>query len=168
MTTRRAAPVRRRRSSKPRGRLSWTTATLNEFNTGIGGQTAFDTLGGFTQAEKLGIAKVIRVHLRFNYVNATLNSQAFGRYGLIVENDDAVAAGAHLDPIGDGDGPWLINDFYHADQSVAGDQFEQQHDLKAQRLIKPKFSLEFVLDVDSASNGSLNWNVGMRILLEHR
>ena len=110
---------------------------------------------------------MLRVHLKIFYKNTSINSPSFGRYGLIVENDDAIAAGAHLDPIADSDGPWLHNDFIHADQ---GDlkSFQDQVDIRAHRLIKPKFSLEFVLDIDSASNSTMDWGVGMRVLLEHR
>jgi len=169
MTTRRAAPRRSTRSRRPRGRTSWTTATLNEFNTAAGGQTAFDALGGFTQAEKHSLAKVLRVHLEFHYHSTVDSSSSFGRFGLIVENDDAIAAGAHLDPILDSDANWLVNhDFEHLSSGVGVPQRNISLDVKAQRLIPLKRSLEFILDVSASSNATLNWAVAMRILLEWR
>jgi len=149
--------------------LRWSTATLNEFNTGIGGQTAFDILGGFTQAEKdQTIKKIVRIHFRFYYKSQVANLSVFGRYGAIVENDDAFAAGSHLDPILDADGPWLINDHYHYENAAVGAESQQitEHDVKAQRLIKPKFTLAFIIDVNGGSNTGLDWGVGMRFLYE--
>jgi len=149
--------------------VRWGTATLNAFSTGIGGQTAFDVLGGFTQAEKdQNIKKIVRLYLRFYYKGAVANVAVFGRYGVIIENDDAFAAGSHLDPILDSDGPWLVNEHFHYENTAIGAEAQQVQnlDVRAQRLIKPKFTLAFILDVNTSANTNLDWGVAMRFLYE--
>ena len=131
----------------------------------------FDVLGGLSVAEKNEIRRVLTVHGRFSYAAATGGSHTFGRYGLIVVNDDAIAVGAVAslpNPIGDSDSSWMWNDHFHTEMASTVQSKDDAFQAKASRLIPLGFSLLFALEVSSAAATSVHWSVAMRVLLEHR
>ena len=145
--------------------MRWITATLAEAFTASGAQVIFDFLGGLTQAEKLEIRKVVRIHFNFMYRANTDGLHVHGRFGLIVVTDDALAVNESPEPIQDSDASWLLNEFYSSER---GDQeHEISRDIRAQRVIPAGSSLAFVLQSDTASDDSVHWSTGSRILLEH-
>jgi len=148
--------------------VRWTTATLNAQILGPSNQTFFDALGGLTLADKNEIRRVVRVHLSFGYSSDVGGNHVFGRFGLIVANDDAIVAGAVPDPVNDSGDSWMMNDIFHTEIDNLQQKQEIKHDIRASRLIPSGKSLVFVLDTDAAQVGNLHWHVGMRLLLEHR
>ena len=143
----------------------WTTATLNETNTLAGFATAFDALGGFTLTEKHNLSGFITCHYDFHWKSAAVNAQVFGRWGLIVVEDDAMAAGVLPEAIQDSDAPWLHNQHFHWDESSLTERFVHGQ-MKAKRRIGIKETLMFQVQVNASSNSSVDWGIGMRILLQ--
>ena len=171
MTTRRPS----RRGSTPRRRfvkkaVRWITITINAQLTGANLFNQVDALGAMTVAEKLEISKVVRVHFELNYSSDVGGSHTFGRFGLIIANDDAIAAGTGSlpDPIGDSDQSWMLNEHFASEQDQLVATRTIARDIRAQRLVKPGTSLAFILHVNSGASASLHWNMGMRLLIEHR
>ncbi len=159
------------RRSLAKRAVRWITATLNEQITGVGSVVFFDALGNLTLIEKNEVRRVLRAHVRFYYKNNVANAQAFGRYGLIVQNDDAIASGTSaglLTPINDSGASWMLNDHFYADSNVIGPMTRVDTDARAGRLINPGFSLLFALETSVAANDAVAWAVAMRILVEHR
>ena len=146
----------------------WTTATLHEQLTAVGGQSTFDALGGFSLTEKHNITGVIRVHFNFIHRAGTLGSSVQGAFGLIIVEDDAMAVPQVPEPFnGDGDAPWQTHQFYHSESNVDESQ-RIIGDSRSRRRIGLKQTLAFVLDVATGSNDSVEWGIGLRILLQRR
>ena len=160
-----------RRRNTPKRAVRWTTATINAQIAAIGAQVYFDALGGLTLGEKNEIRRVITVHGRFSYSVDTAGFHTHGRYGLIVQNDDAIASGTTaglLDPIADSGASWMWNDHFHTEMDNSVQSKDDSWQAKASRLINPGFSLVFALEVSSVATDSVHWSVAMRLLLEHR
>ena len=143
----------------------WTTVSASEQNTAPGGQSAFDVLGGFTLTEKHNISGFILANVHFNYSNVVANSDAFGAFGLIVVEDDALTVPQVPEPFTDGDAPWMLHQYYHDNKDVIRQSYLEPS-TRARRRIAIKESIAFVLDVAAGSDNSLNWSVYIRLLLQ--
>ena len=126
----------------------------------------FDILGGLSVGEKMEIRRVKVVHLDFKYASNTGGSHVHGGIGIALHDDDAIAALSFLEPIQDADASWMMNRHWMTEKSA--DETRITMELKAGRLIPPKYSLAFVLQSNASSQTSVHWGVFMRILLEHR
>ena len=156
-----------RRGPKPG--VSWTTATLNQQSTAASNLVFFDVLGGLTLGEKHEIDKVVAVHGRFTYAADAGTLHAFGKYGLIVQNDDVIAVGGAgiTDPVSDGDASWMWHDSYETEIDNAVGHQEHQFSPRSTRNIPKKFSLIFALET-GAGGTNTHWSVALRVLLRHR
>ena len=169
MPTRRSSRGGSTRSRRgPSKAVRWITSTLAEFLTAAGVTVVFDALGALTVAEKLEIRRIVRVHFWLRYKADSNGMHVHGRYGLIKANDDAIATGAGSlpSPILDADQSWMANEFYASERTDQND--ERRLDIRSSRLVQPGTSLAFILQADAASDSSVHWSVGMRLLLEHR
>jgi len=171
MTTRRV-PRRgstRRRSVAKRA-VRWITSTLNAQLDAAGTLTSFDALGSLLISEKNEIRKVVTVHGRFNYSSDVGGQHVFGRFGLIVVTDDAMATGggALPDPDIDTASPWYWNDAYATETDNLATERELRFALRTQRLIPAEYTLAFSMKVNPGVTATVHWNVGLRILLEHK
>jgi len=143
------------------------TATLVEQLPAPGAVTFFDVLGALTVAEKNEIRKVMRVHGRFAFNVNVAQNHVHGRFGLIVAGDAAIAVGTDLPrPIADSGFSWMINDFFADEGDLTTHYIDW--DIKAQRVIPNGFTLMGAVELDSASDSNVHWNLGLRLLLEHR
>ena len=138
--------------------------TLSEIAIAVGNSTLSDLLGGLTVSEKQRVGTVIRIVGQFRYYNVTLNAQTFGRWGIHPATDDAITAAAVPDPLGDFRADWMWNDYYYADSSVAGEVQHQRFDIRSKRRIPSLSSLAFMMDVDPAANGSVEFSMAARLL----
>ena len=164
MTMKRSA----RRGRSPRRRSEptmWTTATLNEASPGPGGQQITDLLGGFTLTEKHNISGVVTIHWDLSLRATTPGQNIHGRFGMIVVEDDALAASAVPEAVTDGDAPWLLNRFWNF-LSSADESKYLSGQVKARRRIGIKETLAFIFESDSTSDGSVDMAFGMRVLLQ--
>ena len=168
MTTRRRRPASRPMRSVQKKATRWTTATLNAQSSNVGTEVAFDALGALTVADKNEIRRVVTVHFDFDYSSDAATQHVFGRFGLIVVSDDAMAVPQVPDPVGDADASWMMNHHYHTEADNSDPPRVIRDHVKVSRLIPPKYTLAFVLEVTAGGVGALHWSVGMRLLLEHR
>ena len=155
------------RSLAKRG-LRWLGATLAAQLDPAGTTTTFDALGGMTTAEKDQVDQVVRVHLAFDYSSDSAN-HVFGRFGLVVVTDNALAIGSSSvpNPISDVDDRWLTNMFFADEIAETVGVNWIPVDVRVRRNILNGHSLMFSMAIDAASTANTHWSVGMRILLRH-
>ena len=111
MTTR----GRRRRSfgsrSSIRRSLGWTQATLESTAVGASSTTTLDLLGALTVAEKARIHTILRVVGTIGTVADAVNTEVFGRWGIIRVTDTAMAGPTIPGPsaAGNAESSWMAN-----------------------------------------------------------
>ena len=163
-------PPRRRSSSNRRSRSRggssvWTSLTLTNQSIGVGAQTLTDALGAFTLAEKQQIMNIKRVVGTFRVRSASAGSIATGRYGLVKVTDDALAASAVPDPLGDLESDWLLNHHFYQEEGQ-NIPFSREIDNKSGRTLRGfGQTLAWVLDNSSGSTASIVYAIGLRFLL---
>ena len=122
-------------------------------------------LGGLSIQEKSRVGTVLRLVGDIYAHNVTANAQSFGRWGIHLLTDDAMAAGTVLEPLTDHQADWMWNEHIYADSStVALDPFRKPLDIRSKRRIPNLFTLAFVMEISSAANGALDWALGLRVL----
>jgi len=154
----------RRFASRPREPLMWTSATLINQSTVAGAVLHFDALGAFTLTEKHNITGLVRAHMHLIYKGATTNNPISFAAGLIVADDDAIAAGAVSDPFTDADASWALHTL-GLDESITDDTQHIRMDSKSRRRIPIKKSLDFGFEVQAATS-TVEWGVSLRLLLQ--
>ena len=123
-----------------------------------------DLFAGFTLADKRIVKTIIRMLIHFVYKNPTANVQTFGRWGIHQMTDDALAAGAVPDPLGDFTAGWMVNEHFHTDESTLTDNHRYLDIRSKRRLEGDRNTIGFVIESDPASNGGVDWAYGIRIL----
>ena len=165
MTNRRSSPRGRtpaRRGTRPR--YGWTQATVTEALLAAGAQTVVDLLGGFTVGEKRAIQSIIRIIGHFYYKSQSVNADVHGRWGIHQVTDDAMAALAVPDPLGDFESGWMINTDFSWDRA-ASEYVREDVDIKSRRRLAGGLNtIAYVLDNSAASNASVQFSFGFRIL----
>jgi len=163
MTTR----SRRRGRFTGRKKVSYGWLNFSLFNATLtdGGLLTADLLGALTLVEKNDVRSVVRVIWSFFVRSATAGNRASGRFGMIVVTDDAMAASAVPDPLGDPLDAWYLNTgFFQED--AANVPVEQRGDLRsARRLLGDGQTIAFVAESDlGSSSGSMLITFMARVL----
>ena len=150
--------------------MRWITFTLNAQLDVAATLTSADALGALTVAEKNEIGKVLRIHGMFEYSAEVGGSHVFGRFGLIVVTDDAMATGGGALPDAgiDTGSPWMMTHPFSTEADNLAIPREIPLDVKVKRRIPQQYTLAFSHKVDPAATTALHWSVSMRLLLEHR
>ena len=126
--------------------------------------SVFDALGAFTVREKDRIARIETVIGRFTHQSSTEGARRHGAFGLHVVTDDAMAAAAVPDPIGDEDSAWYWHEEFNA-ESVGGESITSRWQTRTKRVLaSSKMTLMFAAQVSSASDSAIIYSVNMRVL----
>ena len=83
----------------------------------------------------------------------------FGRWGIGVESDDAIAAGVTPDPTGDDEFAWMMNQHFYLDRASLAERRHEVDIRSSRRFSGAASSLFMKLENDAASNGSLEARV---------
>ena len=131
----------------------------------VGATLTSDLLDGLSLLEKSRVATILRIIGRIYCHNTTVNAQAFGRWGIHLLSDDAMAVPAVLEPIEDHKASWMWNDRWFNDSGEIGrDPYIKEFDMRAGRRIPNLFTLAFVIQSSAASNGGAFLSAGFRLL----
>jgi len=124
----------------------------------------FDALGGFTVREKDRIARIERLIGAVSTSAVTSGARYSGAFGFHIVTDDALAAVAVPDPIGDEDSAWYWHQEFHS-RNVDFERMHQPFDTKTKRVLNSsKMTLMFALNVDGVSDSTVQWEVYFRLL----
>ena len=142
----------------------WTSGTLENQTTAANVNVGFDALGAFTLTEKHNISGLVTVHYEVMVRAATIGDIAGGAFGLIVAEDDAIAAASFPEPIGDVEGPWAVHRLFQLKRNDDVSEYLGGQG-KSRRNIPIKHSLLFCFQTNTGGN-TVEWSVHMRILLQ--
>ena len=121
-------------------------------------------LGFFTQALKSRVYGIVRVHVQLRYRGQAINAEVYGRYGLHIVTDDALAGGSLPDPRGDSESSWMLNKHFVWDHPTLDQPELEVTDVKAQRRLPNRSTLLFSLENGHASN-AMHYAYGIRLLV---
>ena len=144
--------------------MAWGQSDLNEQSTNAGSSTVDDLLTTMDVAQKRRVASILRILIDFHYSSVTANAQIFGRFGLVVVHDDAMAASALPDPLTDDESSWMINQHFHHDQPDLNEKVEH-YDLRSRRRFPSDlYTVALILQNSVSSNAAMEWGMGLRYL----
>ena len=168
MTTRGRVRGQFRRSRRgPRPATGWTNASLEPDTTlSAGSTTIVDLLGAFTVAEKFNIGTILRVFGEVVYRSQTVNANILGRFGLAIVSDDALAAGALPDPLGDDKFGWYWNAVMLWDDTELKYRSSPVNVVTKRKLIGDASTLALVLEGDATV--TMDFGFGLRILYQKK
>ena len=146
--------------------LKWSTTIDNDNALASGSQTNIALLSNLDAANRRG-STITRIILRVTMYTDTVTTDGFLAFGIILLNNDAVAAGAFPDPNDAADNAdWIMRDVLTTRmQSVSdGSQAARgNYDLRAQRLTRSAQDiLHMVVNADGVG---LEFHVYARILV---
>ena len=115
-------------------------------------------------AEKEKVDTILRTIWTFNVRCSAAGFRCFGRFGLVQVTDDALAAGAVPDPLGDTQSAWMLN-FKFFQEEADNRHIYYEGDLKAKRKLRGLGqSIAIVMESDAASTATAVVSFGIRTL----
>ena len=153
-------------SRRGRARYAWTSTTLENFSLGSATSANIDALGAFTVIAKQDVGTVLRVIGTMTFRAAGAGSLVTGGVGMVRVTDDAMAAGALPDPLGDLSSSWLFNQRW-SQEDAANVPVRYDVDVKSRRRLDGfGQTIALVLQSSSASVGSTLVNSSFRLLFQ--
>jgi len=149
--------------------LRWANVQLTEAAVAIGGSSIFDVLGQFTLAQLAAIAKIVKVYIDFSYRGQTINLDFHGAFGLKVVTDEAMSVPTVPSPVAaqEPDASW----YYIRPWAYLNSQLESIHqtfETRTFRMLPSGSTLAWVFGSDADSDGTVEYSVNIRSLLQMR
>ncbi len=121
-----------------------------------------DLLGGLTVREKDRVGTILRIHGSLFFKGQSVNADHSARWGIHLATDDAFAAAALPDPIGDSDSAWMINKFVAWDRGQS-EYLQDEVDIRSKRkLLSSKMTIFF--SIENLGANAADFSFGFRTL----